>query len=126
MFTREIPRHEWTPFFDGFSTLHEGWIVIVEVLGAEIGDQEEAIRLPLAGVTAEVKGGVARIEIIVGNRADGHAVLRIIETPEHVWFKQPEISGDEAIEIEDENGLKTLVTFARVPIGQWDRQLPEV
>jgi hypothetical protein len=123
MFTQEIPRDQWTPFFDGFSTQHEGWIVSVEIIGYDIGDQEQA-RRPLAGVTAEVNGRVARIEISVGNLLDGH-VMHMIEAPERVWFKLPEISGDEAIEIECEDGRKTLVTFVRIGAGQTDRQLPE-
>ena len=123
MFTQEIPRTEWTPFFDDFSVRHEGWMVSVEIIGADIGDQEQS-RRPLAGVSAEVKDRFARIEIKVGNPLDGH-VLHIIEAPERVWCKLPATPGDEAIEIEDEQGRKTLVTFVRIGIGQTDRQLPE-
>ena len=123
MFTQEIPRTEWTPFFDDFSLRHEGWMVSVEIVGCDIGDQEQA-RRPLAGVTAEVKERIARIEISVGNALDGHFV-HIIEAPERVLCKSPAIPGDEAIEIEDDTGHKTLVTFVRIGIGQTDRQLPE-
>jgi hypothetical protein len=123
MFTQEIPRTEWTPFFDNFSLRHEGWMVSVEIVGRDIGDQEQA-RRPLAGVSAEVKGHLARIEISVGNLLDGH-VVHIIETPARVLCKLPVIPGDEAIEIEDGEGRKTLVTFVRIGIGQTDRQLPE-
>jgi len=123
MFTQEIPRAEWGPFFDDFSLRHEGWIVSVEIIGRDIGDQEQA-RKPLAGVIAEVKDSITRIEISVGNLLDGH-VMHIIEAPERVWCKLPTIPGDEAIEIEDGDGHKTLVTFVRIGVGQTDRQLPE-
>ena len=123
MLTQEIPRAEWTPIFDDFSARHEGWIVSVEVIGFDIGDQEQA-RRPLAGVTAEVKDRLARIEISVGNPLDGHFV-HIIEAAQRVWCKLPLIPGDEAIDIEDDEGHMTLVTFVRIGIGQTDRQLPE-
>ncbi|HKA34996.1 MAG TPA: DUF5335 family protein [Candidatus Binatia bacterium] len=123
MFTQEIPRAEWRPFFDDFSLRHEGWIVSVEIMGRDIGDQEQA-RRPLAGVSAEIKDRIARIEISVGNLLDGH-VVHIIEAPARVWCKSPMIPGDEAIEIEDGDGRKTLVTFVRIGVGQTDRQLPE-
>src|SRR5215467_10143063 len=122
MFTQEIPRAEWRPFFDDFSLRHEGWIVSVEIMGRDIGDQEQA-RRPLAGVSAEIKDRIARIEISVGNLLDGH-VVHIIEAPARVWCKSPMIPGDEAIEIEDGDGRKTLVTFVRIGVGQTDRQLP--
>ena len=123
MFTQEIPRAEWRPFFDDFSLRHEGWIVNVEIMGSDIGDQEQ-VRKPLAGVMADLKDPIARIEISVGNLLDGHMV-HIIEAPERVWCKLPTIAGDEAIEIEDGDGRKTLVTFVRIGAGQTDRQLPE-
>ena len=39
---REIPRDEWAGFLDSFSRQHEGWLVRLEVPGAEIGAQVEA------------------------------------------------------------------------------------
>ena len=42
MQTREIPREQWIRYFDDFSKNHEGWIVTLEVIGSDIGDQEEA------------------------------------------------------------------------------------
>lgn len=123
MISREIPREEWTRFFDGFSRQHQGWIVAVEVLGPDLGDQEEAARLPLVGISAEAKPVEASVEIIVGDKPEDR-VTRIIQDPERVWFKRPEEPGDEAVEVESKDGRKTLVTFAHVPPEATDRQLP--
>jgi hypothetical protein len=71
MRTREIPQAEWRRFFDDFSPQHAGWIVILEVLGADLGDQEEATRLPLVGISADGRDRASRVEIIVGGRP-GH------------------------------------------------------
>jgi hypothetical protein len=128
MNTKEIPRQDWTQFFDQFSKEHQKWIVTVEVLGRDIGAQEEVTRLPLGGISAEVKPAKTTIEIIAGHRdaePEKH-VTRIIEAPKRVLFKQPEEPGDEAIDVESEDGHMTLVTFARIPPEQVERQLPGV
>ena len=74
---REIPRGEWVKYLDGFSRRHEGWLVTVEVLGAEIGAQVEAQELPLEGITAELKAGGedARNDLELRLTASGRAEL---------------------------------------------------
>jgi Family of unknown function (DUF5335) len=123
MQTRDIPREQWIKFFDDFSRRHEGWIVTLEVLGSDIGDQEEANNLPLVGISADVKARENRIEIIVGGRPDAD-VTRFIERPKRVWVKEPGITGDEAIEVESEDGVKTLLNFHHVRPEETERQLP--
>jgi Family of unknown function (DUF5335) len=123
MLTREIPREEWIKFFDNFSKQHEGWIITLEVLGADIGDQEEASGLPLVGISADLKDRENRIEILVGGRPGAH-LTRIIGSPKRVWLKQPEEVGHETVEVESEDGTKTLLTFRHVPPEAVERQLP--
>lgn len=122
MRTRDIPREQWIRFFDDFSKNHEGWVVTLEVMGSDIGDQEEASGLPLVGVSADVKAGENRVEIIVGGRPDVD-VTRFIDAPKNVWVKESSTPGDEAIEIESEDGTKTLLNFHRVLPEQTERQL---
>jgi hypothetical protein len=124
MLTKEIPREEWIRFFDDFSKKHEGWIVTVEVLGSDIGYQEEANGLPLVGISADLKDRENRIEIIVGGRVDAD-LTRIIEKPERVWIKQPQEVADEAVEVESKDGTKTLVSFHYVSPEEIERQLPD-
>jgi hypothetical protein len=123
MYTRDIPREQWVRFFDDFSKNHEGWIVTLEVLGSDLGDQEEASGLPLVGVSADVKAHENRIEIIVGGRPDVD-VTRFIDAPKRVWVKDPRIPGDEVIEIESEDGISTLLNFHHVLPEKTERQLP--
>jgi Family of unknown function (DUF5335) len=123
MQTRDIPREQWIKFFDDFSRRHEGWIVTLEVLGSDIGDQEEANNLPLVGISADLKARENRIEIIVGGRPDAD-VTRFIERPKHVWVKEPRLPGDEAMEIESEDGIKTILNFHRIRPEETERQLP--
>jgi hypothetical protein len=123
MGTRDIPREQWVRFFDDFSKNHEGWIVTLEVVGSDIGDQKEASRLPLVGISADVKSHENRVEIIVGGRPSAD-VTRFIERPKHVWVKESRIPGDEAIEVESEDGIKTLLNFHRIRPEETERQLP--
>ncbi|HKQ93797.1 MAG TPA: DUF5335 family protein [Blastocatellia bacterium] len=123
MQTRDIPREQWIRFFDDFSKNHEGWIVTLEVLGADIGDQEEANNLPLVGISADVKARENRVEIIIGGRPDVD-LTRFIERPKHIWVKEPRVPGDEAMEIESEDGIKTILNFHRIRPEETERQLP--
>src|SRR5262245_21357952 len=124
MLSKEIPRTQWIRFFDDFSKQHEGWIVTMEVLGADIGDEEEADALPLVGISADWKAGERRIEIMLGDNPEAH-LTRIINTPKRVWLKQPEEPAHEAVEVESEDGTTMLVSFRHVLPEQTERQLPE-
>ncbi|PYS94242.1 MAG: hypothetical protein DMF64_01205 [Acidobacteria bacterium] len=109
--TREIPRAEWPAFFESFSRQHEGWLATVEVLGQEIGAQEEAHELPLIGITAELKGGDKdTVSIIVGKAADDHVTHTITEAA-HVRLEQTASGADEALQIESASGAATLIRF---------------
>ena len=108
---REIPRDEWAEFLDSFSRQHEGWLVTVEVLGAEIGAQVEARELPLEGITAELKaGGEGVITIILVGGSREH-VTHNIPQPTHVRIEQTESGADMTLQIESSRGVTTLVRF---------------
>ena len=109
--TREIPREEWNAFFETFSKKHEGWLVTVEVLGRDIGAQEEAHELPLVGITADLKGGDAdAVSIIVGKAAEDH-ITHTVTGAAHVRLEQAESGADEALQIEGADGATTLLRF---------------
>ena len=50
--TREIKREEWSDFFDAFSRRHEGWLVTIELLDKDLGDQIEVRDKALKGIVA--------------------------------------------------------------------------
>ena len=106
---REIPREEWAEFLDIFSRQHEGWLITIEVLGAEIGAQVEAEGKPLEGITAELKGdGDDLISITVGLTPAEH-VTHNITAPTHVRIEQAENGADMALQIKSSDGATTLV-----------------
>jgi len=113
--TQEIPRHEWNNFFDSFSRQHEGWLATLEVLGLEIGAQEEAHELPLEGVS--IGSGTDEpdtIAISIGKTPEDHISHTIIK-PARVWLERNNAGADSALEIESEDETKTLLRF-RSPV----------
>lgn len=101
--TQEIQRNEWVSFFDSFSRRHRGWLVTVEMMDPEIGDQTEARDLPLEGITAELnERGPDQIEIIVGNQADSHVSNSVVD-PRQVWVKSTDEGADDVLEIKGQN-----------------------
>ena len=108
---REIPRGEWVKFLDSFSRQHEGWLVTVEVLGAEIGAQVEAQELPLEGVTAELKGGDEDAITIILGGGSRERVTHNISQPTHVRIEQTVSGADMTLQIESGGGVTTLLRF---------------
>jgi hypothetical protein len=111
MRTQEIPRDEWRGFFDSFSRQHEGWLATLEVLGTDVGAQEEGRELPLAGVSLSSGGDETEaISIDLGTTPDKH-VSRAISAPTAVWLEQTDEGANAALAIEVADGTKTLLRF---------------
>ena len=115
MKTREIPKNEWSGFFDRFSQKHEGWLVNLEIFSEEIGAQVEQRELALAGITDEwdeIKGNT--IMIMIGGKTDEH-VTHSIACPTQVSLEQTDGGADAALAIKSGDGATTLLKF-RSPV----------
>jgi uncharacterized protein DUF5335 len=108
--TREIKREEWSDFFDGFSRRHEGWLVTIEILDKELGDQIEVQDKALKGIVAERKRDPQVIDIFVWNKPE-EDTAHIIDKPTRVWVEETAEGADVALEIESEDHATTLLTF---------------
>jgi len=108
--TQEIPRDEWTTFLDTFSRQHEGWLSTVEILGADIGAQQEVLNLPLEGISASRDSVPQTIVISLGNNAEDH-VTHTITNPNRIWLQQTSQGANAALEIESADEVKTLLRF---------------
>src|SRR5262245_30195271 len=49
------------------------------------------------------------------------AMTHIVEGPCRVWLREPDVDGDEVVEVECDDGTRTLVYFGRLPV---ELQLP--
>ena len=109
MYDRQIPRAEWFNFFQGFSKRHDEWPVTVRIVSPRFGAQVEACELPLEGIVADRVGG-GPISIHIGHDAGRHIEHEVVN-PIQVWVEVADNGTEEALEIESNDGTKTLVLF---------------
>jgi Family of unknown function (DUF5335) len=103
MATQEIPREQWSNFFDAFSRQHEGWLATLEVFKSNLGAQSEASELPLEGVSISSPDAISV--------SFGEDVTHTIDQPEHVWVETTIEGVNAALEIESKDQTKTLLRF---------------
>lgn len=111
MQTREIPRSDWSDFFDSFSREHAGWLLTMEVMGNDVGAQVEARELPLVGVSADPRENT--IWVALGKEPDDH-ITHGVHKVTHVRLEQTDEGADQALQIESEAGVTTLLRFRTV------------
>lgn len=111
----EIVKEDWAMFFESLSKRRYEWITKIEVLKGEIGDQVLTDGMPLNGITVETRGDRTTIDISVGDDTEAHQTHNV-NNPVQVVFLAAEDYHGEVIDIEEEDGTKTLITFIE-PMG---------
>jgi Family of unknown function (DUF5335) len=112
--TIEIPRENWTVYFERLGRQAQNYPVRIEVENRDIGDQEMARRLPLIGIDFEKKGAeVGDIEVTVGDVNENF--MHHIDEPTRVFLKVEDSGNIDCIEVEDRANGKTLIFFDRQP-----------
>jgi hypothetical protein len=111
----EIKKENWADFFESLSKRRFEWKTRIEVLSPEMGDQTLTDGLPLNGITVETKGDRTSFDISVGENSDFHQT-HTINGPSRVAFLAADGTHGDVIDIEEENGTKTLITFIE-PMG---------
>jgi hypothetical protein len=113
-----IKREEWDGFIKQFNRLNAMRATRVEVLGGELGAQEEERLLPLTGLSLEEKGEDApRIEITLGGETtkDERHLTHMITGVKNIMRKIGPDLREEALLIEDKEGTKTIIQFEPLP-----------
>ncbi len=109
--TTEIDRKDWQEWLLGFTRQHRGWLVDVEVIGKDIGAQEQASRLPVQEVSARLKGeGKDEVTIILGRPSEA-PWNRMIQGAARIRFEETPEGEHQALEIEGRDGVKTILKF---------------
>ncbi len=109
MTTRAIPRDQWQTELDAFSRQHEGWIVDVEVSGADGRMLTEARDLPLQGVSTDAPQS-DRIAIMAGERPDDH-VTHEVDRAVAVAIEATDTGAECGLRIDAADGSITRVEF---------------
>ncbi|HEV7796672.1 MAG TPA: DUF5335 family protein [Pyrinomonadaceae bacterium] len=113
-----IKRNQWDKFIKDFNQRNALRATRMEVLSAELGDQEEELKLPLLGVSLEEKGRDApAVEISLGGETakEERHVTRMIPRVRSIMSKMGVDLREEALLIEDEDGTKTILLFETLP-----------
>ncbi|MDB6112903.1 MAG: hypothetical protein JWR69_4653 [Pedosphaera sp.] len=106
---QEIPRSRWVRFFDAFSKDHDGWPTSVEVTPKGKGKQVEARKLPLQGVTVDLKPqDKDTTSIILDMQPNVHLTHTVPETIQ-VIFREDQ----QELEIASSSGDKAVIHFQR-------------
>jgi hypothetical protein len=106
MHTKQINVANWRPTLNALSRSYAGAIVSIEIVGGEVGAEAEVRDQPLGGITSDPSGVTVQIEKRDGIRLEHHVThpqkVRVVETDEGALI---------AVEIEDTEGLHSLVRF---------------
>jgi hypothetical protein len=113
--TQEIPREAWRPYFDELSKVSGTLEATVEVVGRDVGDQIEAQRLVLTGITYDDHDDV----VVIGLDAPGgprEDLERVVDHPQRILVATGGTPPEEmTIDIEDAEGHQTIVHLERPP-----------
>jgi uncharacterized protein DUF5335 len=113
-----IKREDWNSYVKEFNERNSLRATRVEVLNAELGDQEEEQLLPLLGISLEEKGEDAPlIEISLGGETakEERHLTHTIPRVRNIMRKIGLDLREEALLIEDEEGTKTILHFETLP-----------
>jgi hypothetical protein len=109
-----IDRSQWATFLDEFSKRNQLRPTRLEVVGGDIGAQEQEAFLPFVGVSVDTKGESGSIEIALGGEtaADERQLTHHIRNVERIAPLIGATGVEDGLGIEDRDGVKTLLSFA--------------
>ena len=116
MRNRLVPRSEWFRFFDAFSRRHRGRTATVHVFGPRVGSQIEARGMPLEGIVSNADG-TGPIAIYLGAAPPTANIEHEIDEPRQVWVEFSDDGREEALQLESQDGTKTMLELEppRIP-----------
>ena len=113
-----IERNQWKTFLDEFSKRNQMRPTRLEVVGSDVGAQEEEKFLPLVGVSFETKGDPAgTVEIILGGETavEERHLDHTIRNVERIAPLIGTTGLEEGLGIQDSEDVKTLLRFETLP-----------
>ena len=108
----EIPKEQWKLFCDELSRDRIDWETSVQILSKESGAQVLSAGLPLIGLYFDNEDGKEKIELVTGTGASIHQTHSIFDPQKVILEAQSDRDGG-ILDIEDDEGTKTLISFIR-------------
>jgi hypothetical protein len=111
--TREIPQIQWPSFFRDYTRTHQGWTMVTEKLGLDLGEQPLEKGQAFAGITAEILAD-GRMRITITSQPDEERITEdVVEDAAYVRVRWDEMGTREAIQIETYDKHVTLIDLVR-------------
>ena len=107
--TRDIPAEGWEAWCDTFTKGNRGRLLSIELVDDEIGDERLAEGLPLVAIDYDPidKGD----DFVVSYGEEVAPTSHVIRAPARLWQAQDADGLVVALEIEDESGRRTILSF---------------
>ena len=105
----EIPRDQWKDFFVTFSRGNSGRLLSIEIFDVESGDLGAKNQGKLMAVDYDPVGKGNDIVVTTGVNEIGYS--HTINAPTEVWKAQHENGEVSALEIVDQNNVKTILSL---------------
>ena len=105
----QIPQEQWQDFFVTFSNGNQGRELSLEVFDSESGDQPAAKQGPLMAVDYDPVG--KGNDIVISTGVDKIDYSHTIQAPVELWQAQHDSGQVGALEIIDQNNVKTILSF---------------
>jgi len=119
----QIRTDDWQKYLNDFSRRNAGRTARLEVLSENVGVQDSDMeRLPLQGITLDQRSSVtSSLDIMLGGgaAADMRHLTHTIPHVRRIVAKFGPDAREDALEIESEDGARTLLIFETLP------ELPE-
>jgi hypothetical protein len=110
MQTVEVPRKDWAATLNEFTAIHDGWLVSLDVLGADLGAQTEINNLPLLGVSGDHIDHDGTVAVSVARSAKDH-VTHIVDAVKRIYIERTDDGADQALQLESADGTRTILRF---------------
>jgi alpha-D-ribose 1-methylphosphonate 5-triphosphate synthase subunit PhnL len=107
--TRQLPRREWKEYFDRFTKRHlrdeSKETVRIDVVSRALGDQVEAERAILHGVSYDGRSEV--LEVLLEN------MDHLVYQPKEIWVEEEDDGFIPVIQIVRDDGTREILTVRR-------------
>lgn len=108
--TKEIPPEAWTSWCDTFSNGNRGRLISLQVVNDQVGNARLVNRAALVAIAHDParKGN----DIVVSYGEEATPSTHVITAPVVLWQAKDSYGRVVSLEIADNSGTKTIVTFA--------------